>query len=74
TNRDIKVIEQEYKSNKLITNVEGLSGETYKLGVTNSDKIKSIKGAEMKDGFLVIKIPDETKNQFVRHEITIEMK
>jgi glycogen debranching enzyme len=74
TNRGLKVTSQELAGNILNIHIEGLRGETYQLGVSNSDKIISVTGAELKGNILFIKISNTNVNHFVDQDISIIMK
>jgi glycogen debranching enzyme len=74
TNHGLKVTSQELTGNVFKIHIEGLSGETYRLGVSNSDKIISVTGAELKDNILFIKISNINNNHFVDQDISISMK
>ena len=74
TNHGLKVTSQELNGKVLKIHIEGLSGETYHLGVSNSDKIISVSGAELKGNILSFKIKDIKKNHFVNQDISLNMK
>jgi len=74
TNKGLKVTSQELNGNELKIHIEGISGESYKLGITNSGKIDSVNGAELNKNILNIKISDSNINHFVEQVITIKMK
>ena len=74
TNHGLKVTSQELSGKELKIHIEGISGETYQLGITNPEKIISVNGAGLKGSILNIKISDKNKNHFVDQVILIEMK
>lgn len=54
--------------------VEGISGETYELGVKNTEIIQSIEGADLDAGKLKFYIPEGKAVEFVPYKITINLK
>ena len=73
TNHGIKVTSQELTGKELKIHIEGISGDTYQLGITNPDKIISVNGAGLKGNILNIKISNTNKNHFVDQVILIKM-
>ncbi len=73
-NKDMKIIKVflEGNSKKLI--VEGLSGKTHFLKITNSHKIKKVIGANLEENSLRIVFDGSAPNTFIRKEITLELK
>ncbi len=72
-NDGLKIVSQKFKGGTLYVSCEGKQNVDYKLGVTNSSLIKKIIGAGLANGELKINI-NGTGNEFVKHEIQIEMK
>ena len=72
-NKGLKVISQQLEVNKLVTEVEGIAGESYKLGLTNSNKIKKVKGGKISGNELIVEISDSADGkEFIKHFIEIE--
>ncbi|MFA7228480.1 MAG: GH116 family glycosyl hydrolase [Melioribacteraceae bacterium] len=72
TNEGLKIISQNINGRMLSISCEGKPGRIYELGVMYSEKIKSVSGADCKNGKLLVSIPGKG-NDFAKHEIKIEM-
>ena len=64
----LRVLSFERDGEKATLVVEGLSGWTYTLGMTNTEAIRSIAGARLTDGGLLMNLP-ESSDQHVVHTI-----
>ncbi|MCX6169786.1 MAG: hypothetical protein NTX65_10625 [Ignavibacteriales bacterium] len=73
TNEGLKIISQKLEGKKLIVNCEGKAGRVYELGIMNGYLVKSVSGAELENEKLSIHVSG-SGNEFVKHEISIEMK
>lgn len=73
TNEGLKIISQKLERKKLTISCEGKPGKDYELGTENGELAKSISGAYLNNGKLKIHILGNG-NEFVKHEISIEMK
>jgi len=73
-NRGLKIISIKKKGTKMEIHGEGISGETYELGVVNTEIIQSIEGADLDAGKLKFYIPDGEAGEFVSYKITINLK
>ncbi len=73
TNEGLKIISQKFADKKLFIDVEIKPGKEYKLGIINEDLVKTIFGAKERDGKLYFSTAG-TENQFVKHQIIIEVK
>lgn len=69
----LKIVEIVRRENILDVSIEGLAGRTYELGVTNSEMIESVEGAERIEDSLRIYMPGEIKGSFVTHSIKIKI-
>jgi glycogen debranching enzyme len=74
TNRGLKIISLRREQKNLRVDVEGLAGQTYKLGILNGEYILRVKGAEYQENRLMIKIPDGEPAKFLRHILTIALR
>lgn len=77
TNYSLKIIslqpdQSSEKSFRL--KVEGLGGETYKLGVMRPQYIQSVRGAELEGDKLIIPLASTVRREFVAKEIFITIK
>ncbi|MEW6196367.1 MAG: GH116 family glycosyl hydrolase [Bacteroidota bacterium] len=73
TNGELKIISQNYSGKKLSVQVEVLPGKEYKLGIINENLVGLINGAKETDGILSFTAEGKA-DEFVKHEIKIEMK
>lgn len=73
TNEGLKIISQKLEGKKLTISCEGKPEKEYELGIANGELVKSISGADLNNGKLLIHF-SESGNEFVKHEISIEMK
>lgn len=73
TNEGLKVISQKFDGKRLSIHCEGKPNKKYELGIFNYELAKSISGAELKDGKLIVNIPG-TGNDFMKHYITVEIR
>jgi glycogen debranching enzyme len=73
TNEGLKIISHNYSDKKLYINVEVKPGKEYKLGIINEGLVKSISGAKENEGKLYFSA-EGTGNQFVKHQIVIDIK
>lgn len=73
TNEGLKIVSQKLEGKKLTISCEGKPGKDYELGLMNDESVKSISGANLKDKKLFIRISGNG-NEFVKHEILIELK
>jgi len=73
-NRGLKVISILREGSDITLNVEGLSGNTYRMRVLNSDQIQSMEGAKVKGGWIVLGIPGGEEGEFSSHTIRILLK
>ncbi len=71
-NHSLKVISTKLSGKKIILLVEGIAGESYSLGVKNSNLIKNIAGAEIAGEELRIKISGDGSGSFIEHKISVE--
>lgn len=70
-NSGLKIISQELKGNTLIVDLEGMSGKVYKVGMKNMNKLKSLKGAEIKNDYITIEFDSIKKYQYINQQIEI---
>lgn len=70
TNEGIKIVSQELNRKVLSIYCEVKPSKEYELGVLNGDLIKSVKGAQYKNGKLLVKNIGDEKS-FVKHKIEI---
>ncbi|HEY4756382.1 MAG TPA: hypothetical protein VIH28_10030, partial [Ignavibacteriaceae bacterium] len=73
TNEGLKIVSQNLDGKKLTVHCEGKPNKDYELGIMNYELVKSISGAELKDGKLIVNIPG-TGNDFLKHEIAVEVR
>jgi hypothetical protein len=73
TNEGLKIISQQFAGKKITINCEAKPGKNYELGIMNGELAKSISGARLKNNKLQIKV-EGSGNEFLKHEISIEMK
>ena len=73
TNEGLKIISQKLEGKKLIVSCEGKAGRIYELGIMNGELVKSVSGAELENDKLLIRVSG-SGNEFVKHEISIEVK
>jgi hypothetical protein len=69
----MKIIHVEKKDENILIHVEGIAGETYELYLKNTEFVKDVTGAELKDNKLIIAIPKNKTGGFVNHHITIHL-
>jgi hypothetical protein len=72
-NRGLKIIDVEKKDKKIVIRVEGIAGKTYQLTLKNTEIVKEVSGATLKDDNLEIVIPDDKLGGFVYHLITFQL-
>ena len=72
-NSGLKLIYLSEHSNELVIQVEGIPGYDYTLSLVNSEKIKSIKGAELKNDKLHFTIPESPSQYFTPYTIYLQM-
>ncbi len=70
----LKIIRQELEGKNLKLAVEGLTGQDYTLGLANAHLVEEVRGGEVADDRLLIRIPTAEEKRFLRHEIIIRMK
>ena len=73
TNEELKIVSQNLDGKKLTVHCEGKPNKDYELEIMNYELVKSISGAELKDGKLIVNIPG-TGNDFLKHEIEVEVR
>lgn len=73
TNEGLKIVSQTPDGKKLSVLCEGKPNKDYELGIMNYEQVKSISGAELRDGKLIMNIPG-TGNELLKHQIVIEAK
>jgi hypothetical protein len=73
-NKGLKIINQELHENQLKVIVEGLSRQSYRLGIANAQLLNSVAGAELEGNYLKIQMPEGKEDEFVRHEVILKMK
>ncbi|MDQ7816254.1 MAG: hypothetical protein RDU14_04465 [Melioribacteraceae bacterium] len=73
TSEGLKIISQRFSGNRLYIDLEIKPAKEYRLGIINEKLIKSIVGAREIDGKLYFKTPG-SRNEFVKHQIMIEIK
>ena len=74
TNKSLIINSQELKGNSLHINTEICSGEEYSLGITNTDKIVSVSGAELKKDKLVFSAGSGRSGSYITREIIVDFK
>jgi hypothetical protein len=72
-NEGLKIISQNLAGKNLKIICQGKPGKFYEIGITNTDRIKNLSGAEIRNQKLIITIPGGG-DEFVNHEIGIEIK
>jgi glycogen debranching enzyme len=73
-NKGLKLISTRQENSQLIIDLEGLSGQNYKIGLQNGENIKEVNGADYKENELRFQIPAGTKKEYVPYKIKILMK
>jgi glycogen debranching enzyme len=73
-NKGLKILRLGVEGKNLMLIVEGLAGETYRLGLVNGDLAEGATGADFRDGFLFIQMPAGQAREFFRHEVMIRLK
>jgi len=73
-NSGLKILSIRREDTTMRLVVEGLSGKTYKLGLLNTEKAKSIEGAKADLGELIITIPQGKPDEFIEHLIIIHIE
>ena len=74
TNKGLKIISTEWKDNELRVLVDGLSGESYDLGVVNARRIRSVKGGTVSGNKIHVQIPPGPVGEFQRFELVLSTK
>ncbi len=74
TNKGLKIISTMLQGRTVTVVVEGLSGETYKLGLFNADRLASAQGCTVTGSSLSVDFPAGTVGEFGRKVIRLEMK
>ncbi|MBM3285039.1 MAG: hypothetical protein FJY81_04140, partial [Candidatus Aminicenantes bacterium] len=72
--KGLKIIRIAAEEKMLRVAVEGLAGHDYILPITRSNLIARVTGATLDGNRLLICIPGEKARQFVRNELTIQLK
>ncbi len=73
-NRGLRIIRQEFAPDRLTVVCEGLAGETYVLGVTNSTLVKSVNGAVLEHGEIRVDFPAGPPGGYARRDIVLNLK
>ncbi len=72
--RGLKIIDIHREADDLKLTVEGLSGESYVLGLTKAGLVESATGAQLSENGLLIPIPSGEPNKFIRSEIVLKLR
>ncbi|MEE8376756.1 MAG: amylo-alpha-1,6-glucosidase [Candidatus Aminicenantaceae bacterium] len=73
-NIGLKILSVRKKESSIVIKVEGLAKTDYVLRVLNPGMAKSVIGAVIKEGQLMITIPEGPVGEFVPHQITIHIQ
>ena len=67
SDRGVKLIDVHQRANVLRIELEGLGGREYRLPVKHAEKAGAVRGAELRAGWLVVRLPSSDSGQFLRH-------
>ena len=70
SNRGLKIISVNRDENKLYVQLEGLAGNKYSLGITQSHKIVAVQGAELEGEKVLVAIPAGEPGKFLNHRLS----
>ncbi|MEJ2635999.1 MAG: hypothetical protein P8184_12000, partial [Calditrichia bacterium] len=73
-NKGLKIISVAKEEKNLEVDVEGLSGRSYSIGITQASKIISVKGASLEGNQLLFDVPGENNCEFSRHAVIVTTK
>jgi hypothetical protein len=73
-NRGLRILRQDFAPGRLTVVCEGLSGESYVLGVTNAPLIKTVQGAALEKGSLRIDFPAGSSGSYGRRSVILNLK
>jgi glycogen debranching enzyme len=74
SNQCLKIISIKKQASKLILKAEGLAGKNYELHLTNPHLITNVEGATLKNGSLILSMPDGQSGQFIAQNIIIDLR
>jgi hypothetical protein len=72
--RGLKIVRTEAGPGRLKIVVEGLAGETYRLGVLYGDLVAAVEGAEFDGRDLIVRFPEGRAWEFARRDIELILK
>jgi hypothetical protein len=74
SNQGLKIISIQKEASKLMVKAEGLAGKNYELRLTNPHLIAKVEGATLKNGSMILSMPDGQPGQFIAQDIFIDLR
>jgi hypothetical protein len=71
--RDLRIISEIWNTahDELTLQIAGIAGSRYELNTSNSDQVRAVNGAELKNGKLIVTFPSSSPLVYTPHSVVV---